>query len=159
MWNPLNVSNKFFFLLLILFHSDAQFIYLNEEFVGSLTNGSMEFPFNNLSEVFSFSSKVLVNVVLLSNVTCNSSLFNNFGLSLMYFLILWILLNLPFRGQNSLFSIYANCELSSVGASLSFQNLILSFKETMANGTPFKVSNQSIFNMEVSKKKIFIKNI
>ena len=83
--NNSRTTKFYFFLLTFLLHSESQLFYFDEDFTGSITNGSLEFPFQNLSEVFSLTSKESVTLFLLGNLTCNDTYFNDFGLSLMFF--------------------------------------------------------------------------
>ena len=61
-----------------------QTIYLNETYNGVITNGSLAFPYINLSQVFAISSTNYVDLEAFSDFHCNSTLINNFGLTLRF---------------------------------------------------------------------------
>ena len=75
-----------FFYVFLLHSFNFQTVYLNETYTGVTTNGSLAFPYINLSQVFAISSSNNVDLEAFSDFHCNSTLFNNFGLTLRFFI-------------------------------------------------------------------------
>lgn len=76
-----------FFLSFLFFISLSRCtseMYFNENYTGAITNGSMETPFNSLSQVFLNSFSDSIQLMLLSELHCNGSFVNDFGLAVTY---------------------------------------------------------------------------
>ena len=148
-----------FFLILLMFLSFfgciSQIMYLNETYSGPITNGSNAHPFNSLSQLFSQSFSNNIQLILLSDLHCNGSFVNGFGLTLRYIFNFFSGVECKFLIRNQdffLFTMFVHekCNLVSSNANLIFQNMNIIFVNTMQFGSPFLVKNQGLLSIEVS---------
>ena len=128
--------------------------YFNETYVGGdITNGSIAFPFHNFSEFFQISFTNSIELVLLSDLTCKGSFFNDFGLTLKLFFKINVFLNkLLHRSSGSAFPykfmVDEYCIILSSNCSLIFQNIDITFLKTLSE-TLFKIFRKGYLSFEV----------
>ena len=73
----------YFSIILILFQSiQAQIYYIDENTKTLKNDGSYDKPFSSLSEFFDYNLTYNNNLYFQSNIFCNDSFINDFGLSI-----------------------------------------------------------------------------
>ena len=155
------MAHKTIFCIIWLFSTHeciTEILYYDETFSEAFSNGSITFPYNNFSDIVDSSLKKSVDLVLLSDLNCNSSYFNHFGLRIRYFYldlnyITYTKKYLYFRPIDPLFpfKIFVKecCLLISSNSSLCFQNLNIIFIKQLMN-SPFKIFERSLLSVEVT---------
>lgn len=149
----------FFIIWLFSMHEIiAEILYLDEKFSGAFTNGSITFPYNNFSDIVDSSLKKSVDLVLLSDLNCNISFFNYFGMRIRFFhldlfYVTYKKKYLYFRPIDPLFPlkilVKQCCLLISSNSSLSFQNLNIIFLKQLMD-SPFKIFKRGLLSVEVT---------
>ena len=71
------MSSMFFFILLLSLPFSFQIFYINENYVGFTSDGTLNSPFQNLSQIFQ--KNVPSEVFFQSDVRCKTLIYNNFG--------------------------------------------------------------------------------
>lgn len=67
----------FFFVLLFSLPFSFQFFYINENYVGLYSDGTLNSPFQSLSQIFQKNEPL--EIFFQSDVRCKTSIANNFG--------------------------------------------------------------------------------